>query len=237
MPALAALLDPESAPRVPAFVDPFTLNRPARNALASADHLLAHRSARIAGPPLPARTRRHLRKRIARVLPRYDALFRRAADDYQLPASLLAAQAYIESKWRPKAHYRGAAGMMMLSEPAAHVVGVTNRYSPRESVHGGARYLNRLRQRIPPDVPRPDRDLFALAAYNMGYAHLIDARILARTLGRNPNLWADIREVLPLMSEPRYYTELARGYVRGAAVVRYVERIRRYQALIAPHID
>ncbi|MGB7754465.1 MAG: transglycosylase SLT domain-containing protein, partial [Salinisphaera sp.] len=190
-------------------------------------------------PPvrLDARQRRDLRHRLATTLPRYDHLFARAARNYDLPAGFIAAVAYVESKWRPAARYRHAAGMMMLSSSTARQMGISNRLSAAASVRGGARYLARLRARISAAVPRPDRNYFALAAYNMGIGHLRDAQTLARRLGKNPHIWSDLKQVIPLLSERRYYSDLAHGYARGDAVVAYIERVRGCQALIAPYLD
>lgn len=190
-------------------------------------------------PPVPLnpRQRRDLRHLLVTTLPRYDHLFTRAARNYDLPAGFLAAVAYIESKWRPAADHRDVAGMMMLSSSTARQMGVSNRLSAAESVRGGARYLARLRDRISTAVPLPDRDYLALAAYNMGIGHVRDAQTLARRLGKNPHLWSDLKQVIPLLAERRYYSSLQHGYARGDAVVAYIERVRGCQALIAPYFN
>lgn len=187
-------------------------------------------------PGVPAIERRDLLRGIHSRLPSFENLFRHAAKTHDLPASLLAAQAYIESKWNPSAHHRGVAGLMMLSRRTAQLEGVGNRLKASESVAGGAAYLARMRASIADDIPLPDRNYFALAAYNMGLAHVYDAQTLAKRLGKNPHVWGDVREVIPLLAEKRYYTTLPYGYARGASVVRYINRIRGYQAIIAPHI-
>ena len=48
-------------------------------------------------------------------------------------------------------------------------------------------------EKIPSHVPEPDRTWFALAAYNIGYGHLEDARVLAQKAGRDPDSWEDVR--------------------------------------------
>lgn len=237
-PSLGALANPAAGVSTwPDFVDPYRLDARNRLALASPRRGTPRARSGPAARALPSQVRRNLLERVSSVLPRYNHMFRQAAHRYDLPASLLAAQAYMESKWRPGARYRGAAGMMMLSSRTARLVDVQNRMSPAQSVRGGARYLERIRARVPASVPYPDRNLFALAAYNMGTAHLQDARLLARRLGKNPDLWSGVRQVLPLMAERRYYRNLPYGYVRGAHVVHYVERVKRFQSIISPHID
>jgi membrane-bound lytic murein transglycosylase F len=151
---------------------------------------------------------------------------------------LLAAQAYQESHWNPRARSpTGVRGIMMLTQITAREVGVTNRLDPRQSIFGGARYLARMRARLPEDIAEPDRTWLALAAYNVGWGHLKDARELARELGLNPDHWRELREALPLLAEPRYYEELKYGYARGTEPVRYVQRIREYRHVLEREIE
>ena len=82
----------------------------------------------------------------------------------------------------------------------------------------------RFRERI----AEPDRTWLAVAAYNVGYGHLEDARILAQQAGRNADQWQDVREFLPLLSQERWYTRTRRGYARGWEPVRYVENVQSY---------
>lgn len=177
-------------------------------------------------------TRAYLR-RIRLVYPKYAVDFRRSADRHDLPPLVLAAQAYQESHWNPHARSpTGVRGMMMLTLRTARSVGVENRLNARASIAGGARYLARLRRRLGDSIRGSDRIWFALAAYNLGFAHLEDARALARRLGRNPDTWAGIRTVLPLLAEERYYRNLPHGYARGTEPVRYVRRIRYYADIL-----
>lgn len=182
--------------------------------------------------------RRALVERIDTVLPRYDSLFERAGEAHALPPLLLAAQAYQESKWDPKAKSpTGVRGLMMLTGRTAKAVGVDNRLDPAESIRGGAKYLSRMRSRIDESVPSPDRLLMALAAYNIGLAHLRDAQKLAERLGKNAHSWRDLKQVLPLLADKRYYPSLKYGYARGREPVRYIHRIRDYEDVIRRHID
>lgn len=177
-----------------------------------------------------------IRKYINRIRTRfskYRAYFKQAAAKYKLPYTLLAAQGYQESHWRADASSpTGVRGIMMLTQPTARAMGVSDRLDPEQSIFGGAKYLARIKRRLPDDVEEPDRTWLALAAYNVGYAHLRDAQQLARKEGRNPNLWSDLNEVLPLLSDKHYYTKLEYGYARGIEPVRYVQRIREYRLVL-----
>ena len=87
-------------------------------------------------------------------------------------------------------------------------------------------------RRLPETIPEPDRTFLALASYNIGRGHLLDARALARTLNKNPDSWQDMTEVLPLKADKRYYPSTRYGYARGYEPVHYVQRIRNYRDVI-----
>ena len=173
-------------------------------------------------------------RRVEKRFPEYTQYFSDAAAKYDLPFHLLAAQAYQESHWLADAiSPTGVRGIMMLTQQTAKEVGVNNRLDPKQSIFGGARYLAKIRtHRFVDEVKEPDRTWLALAAYNVGRAHLHDAQTLARKLNLNPHKWADMKQVLPLLSEKRYYKDLRYGYARGTEPVRYVQRIREYQHII-----
>ncbi|MCV5390201.1 lytic transglycosylase F, partial [Escherichia coli] len=83
--------------------------------------------------------------------------------------------------------------------------------------------------KVPDSIPKDERIWFALAAYNMGYAHMLDAMALTRKQKGNPNSWADVKLRLPLLSQKPYYSKLKYGYARGHEAYAYVENIRKYQ--------
>lgn len=172
-------------------------------------------------------------RRIRSRLPKYKNLFKKVAGKYDLDWTLLAAQAYQESHWNPRARSpTGVRGMMMLTLTTARALNVKSRLDPRQSIEGGARYLSRLRKRIPQSVSEPDRTWFALAAYNVGMGHIHDARTLAKRLNRDPDSWRDLTEVLPLLSSKKHYRTLKYGYARGREPVSYVRHIRDYQNVL-----
>ena len=89
---------------------------------------------------------------------------------------------------------------------------------------------------MPDTVEGEDRLWFALAAYNVGFGHLRDARKLAEKLDKNPDFWVEMKEVLPLLAQKKYYKDLQFGYARGSEPVRYVQRIRDYQQVLQQHL-
>ncbi|MGD9000118.1 MAG: membrane-bound lytic murein transglycosylase MltF [Granulosicoccaceae bacterium] len=177
-------------------------------------------------------------RKVGRVLPRYRKKFEAAAQKYGLDWSLLAAQAYQESHWRPHARSpTGVRGIMMLTLATAKEVGIKSRLNVEQSIRGGARYLARLRDRLPDSIEEPDRTWIALAAYNVGMGHIYDARRLARQQGKDPDRWHDLKAVLPLLSQKQYYRKLKYGYARGREPVRYVQRIRDYHDMLLQALD
>jgi len=178
---------------------------------------------------------RALNRSIDKRLKRYIDEFETAEESTGMPADLLAALAYQESNWNPKAvSPTGVRGIMMLTQATAEELGVEDRTDPEEAIDGGARYLADRHQRLPESIPEPDRTYLALASYNIGRGHLLDARQLARDLGKNPNSWSDMREVLPLKADKRYYPSTRYGYARGYEPVHFVQRIRNYRDVIKP---
>jgi membrane-bound lytic murein transglycosylase F len=172
---------------------------------------------------------RHVKTR----LPEYQPHFEKMARKYKLDWRLLAAIGYQESHWQPKAKSpTGVRGIMMLTLATAKQLNVRNRLDPKQSIEGGAKYLRRILDRLPARIPEPDRTWLALAAYNVGYYHLKDARIITRQLGGDPDRWIDIKESLPLLSQKKWHKKTKHGYARGHEPVKYVENIRIYHDLL-----
>ena len=172
---------------------------------------------------------RHLNSRF----PRYQQLFEEAEFETGIDWRLLAAIAYQESHWNDKAvSPTGVRGLMMLTERTAAMMDVADRKDARESIFGGARYFEGVLRKIPERIPADDRLWLAVAAYNIGFGHVEDARILTQTQGGNPDDWEQVRERLPLLADENWYTRVERGFARGSVPVIYVDNVRRYYALL-----
>jgi membrane-bound lytic murein transglycosylase F len=166
-------------------------------------------------------------------LPLYRKWFEEAAVQSSQDWRLLAAIGYQESKWNPSAASpSGAKGLMQLMGMSLSAAQVSDPKDPRQSIFGGARYFKLVFDKIPSHVPEPDRTWFALAAYNTGYGHLEDARVLTQKAGRDPDSWQDVREFLPLLAQEHWYTQTENGYARGWEPVRYVDNVRGYRDLL-----
>lgn len=172
---------------------------------------------------------RHVNSR----LPTYETWFREAAAGHELDWRLLAAVGYQESHWRPRAvSPTGVRGIMMLTEATAQYLDIDDREDPRSSIFGAARFLARLKERLPETIKEPDLTWMALAAYNVGFYHLRDARAIVELEGGNPDVWIEVRKALPLLAQKKWYERVKYGYARGWEPVRYVENIRSYAAIL-----
>jgi membrane-bound lytic murein transglycosylase F len=166
-------------------------------------------------------------------LPRYRPWFEEASLETGIDWRLLAAIGYQESKWNPVAESSdGALGVMMLTSDTAEAMGIADRSNPEQSISAGARYFAEVHDKIPDRIPEPDRTWLTLAAYNVGFGHLEDARIIAQSLGKNPDSWADVSEQLPLLAQERWYAQAKRGYARGWEPVQFVTRVQRFLTLL-----
>ena len=166
-------------------------------------------------------------------LPHYRPWFEQAATQYGVDWRLLAAIGFQESRWDPAASSpNGAMGVMMLTSNTAQAMGIKNRTDARESIFAGARYLDQVRSMVPTHIPEPDRTWFTLAAYNVGFGHVEDARIIAQTLGKNPDSWADVSQEMPKLAEARWYARAKCGYAQGWQPVEYVEHVRQFMQLL-----
>ena len=167
------------------------------------------------------------------VLPRFRSQFQQAQTTTGIDWRLLAALAYQESKWQPLAtSATGVRGMMMLTEDTADKLGVNNRLDVEESILAGARYLDSLRDGMPTTISEPDRTWMALAAYNLGMGHLNAARYIAKTVEADPDSWFEMKKVLPLLAQPRYYKRLKSGRGRGGEAVIMAENVRMYHDIL-----
>ena len=166
-------------------------------------------------------------------LPRYRDMFEQAGADWGVDWRLLAAIGYQESHWRSQAvSPTGVRGIMMLTQDTANYLGIDDRVDPRNSIFGGAQFYARQTERIADTVDEPDRTWMALAAYNVGFNHVKDARLIVDLQEGNSDTWLDISKALPLLSQRKWYSQLPYGYARGWEPVLYVNNIRSYYTIL-----
>jgi membrane-bound lytic murein transglycosylase MltF len=187
------------------------------------------RAAPVAAPVARRGLSRSFAGDIQRLLPQYRDHFHAAATRSGVDWRLLAAIGYQESHWNPQAvSYTGVRGLMMLTQDTAAILDVSDREDAEQSIHGGARWFAQLRRRLPRQIAEPDRTAMALAAYNQGLGHLLDARQLAVLRGGDANRWADVRDALPLLAQVEWAARTRYGRARGDEAVEFVDRVLRY---------
>ena len=166
-------------------------------------------------------------------LPRYRPWFEEAGELNGVDWLLLAAIGYQESHWRSHAvSPTGVRGIMMLTEATADYLDIDDRMDPETSIFGGARFYARQTERIADSVEEPDRTWMALAAYNVGFNHIKDARQIVEWQGGDPDTWIDISKALPLLAKREWYSRVKYGYARGWEPVLYVNNIRSYYNIL-----
>ena len=154
--------------------------------------------------------------------------FVEAAQTFDIEWELLAAVAFQESQWNPKARSATQVkGMMMLTLPTAASVGVTNRLDPIQSIYGGAQYLSDLKASTNFGTSSGDKIAFVLASYNLGTTNVKNA-IDAINKKTVEVTWLDLEEYL-LDLKTSMDSE---NYSRGQQTVDFVERVRDYYYLL-----
>lgn len=167
-------------------------------------------------------------------LPMWQPLFKKYARANHLPWTLLAAVAYQESKWDETAvSHTGVKGMMQLTLKTAQHLGVEDREDPEQSIQGGAIYLRYLFNKTPAYLSNYERWTQALAGYNIGWAHVRDARRLAAELRKNPYRWKDMKKIFPKLEDEEYFSNLTFGYARGRETVQFVDNVLSYYSLLS----
>lgn len=165
-------------------------------------------------------------------LPQYEKIIKQEASKHGLDWTLIAAVIYQESRFNPRARsYTGVRGLMQLTLPTARELGVKNRLDPVQSIQGGVKYIKKLWERFE-DIYGPDRMLFTLASYNIGYGHVRDAQRLAQLQGLDMKKWASVEQCLPLLMDEEYYPQTKYGYARGKEPVHYVKKIIAYYDIL-----
>ena len=159
---------------------------------------------------------------------KYKDNFIEAAETFNMEWELLAAVAFQESQWNPKARSATQVkGMMMLTLPTAASVGVTNRLDPIQSIYGGAQYLSDLKANTNYGTSSGDKIAFTLAAYNLGTTNVknaigdINKKMIDVT-------WLDLEEYLLNLKTSMD----SKNYSKGQQTVDFVERVRDYYYLL-----
>jgi len=158
----------------------------------------------------------------------YDPWFRQYASVPGWDWRLVAAQAYQESHFNPRARsWAGAIGLMQIMPMTARQMRI-NPADPRQSIEGACRYLWQLDDIWRTSIDsESERIKFILGSYNVGLGHVQDAVRLAEKHGDNPRAWDDVGYWLIRKSSRAVYNDpvVKHGFARGTEPVAYVDAI------------
>lgn len=163
---------------------------------------------------------------------RYDNIFKKYAPTVGWDWRLMAAQAFVESKFKPNARsWVGARGLMQIMPSTArgYRTSVSQLGNPETSVKVASKLINDLDSYLVKYVPNDKERLkFVIAAYNVGIAHVYDAIALAKKYNLDPQRWdGNVEKAILMKMNPKYYNDPVTryGYCRGTETVAYVKRI------------
>ena len=164
---------------------------------------------------------------------KYDKLIKKYSYTYGFHWLLICSQIYQESHFDHSLEScAGTIGLMQIKPSTAKDIGFDNIKNPENNIHAGIKYLHGMRKRSPETLSDTEKIHFALASYNAGLGHVIDARRLAQEINLDPNRWFNnVEAAMLLLSKPAYAERAKYGYCRGDEPVNYVRQIiHRYDA-------
>lgn len=159
----------------------------------------------------------------------FDKEFKAAAQKYNADWRLLASISYQESKFNPYIEsFGGAYGMMQFMPNTGPYYGVYPDSPPAVQIMGGMKKLNADLTYWEKIKDEEQRIKFALASYNAGRGHILDAKRLAEKHGLDPNKWDNNVEkmILNLSKQEFYRDEVVRnGAMHGTTTYNYVRHV------------
>ena len=164
----------------------------------------------------------------------YDTIFQRCAKKIDWDWRLLAAIAYIESKFdHTQISSRGPIGLMQLMPATVRRFGydVNEVIDPSINVTVAVELIDRTQQALKrklPDVTEQNLICLTIAGYNIGPGHINDAINLANELGYNSQIWYDnVEQCLRLKADPKYYgmSIVKLGPCNGDFTINYLNEV------------
>ena len=158
----------------------------------------------------------------------YDDLIKKYSKTIGWDWRLLAALIYQESTFRMDATSpKGAMGLMQIKPSSVKKFGplLKGLYDPEENIKAGTLFLRELSRQLRDSLlPETEQIKFILASYNAGPEQLKNCREFASLQGKDPNVWSEVADVIPLMRKSEYAHLFARRF-KGDETIRYVEEV------------
>jgi membrane-bound lytic murein transglycosylase F len=166
------------------------------------------------------------------IISHYDGLFMQYCRTIRWDWRLMAAQAYQESTFDPKAtSWAGAKGLMQIMPTTADHLGLPRdqMYDPEKSIAAAAKLIEELEHTFSDISDHRERINFILASYNGGSHHIRDAMALCQRDGHNHHQWANVSEYVLKLEQPKFYCDpiVKYGYMRGSETADYVAKINQ----------
>jgi len=154
-------------------------------------------------------------------------IFVRAAEEYDLEWTLLAAQAYQESRLDQDARGpSGAVGVMQIrpATAAKPYIDLPNVEQLETNILAAAKYKRWLIDTHfdEPGIDRETRLTFALAAYNAGPGNINEARERSRASGLDPDRWFDHVEITTARTVSSIPVEYVRNILKYHSAYRHL---------------
>jgi membrane-bound lytic murein transglycosylase F len=141
---------------------------------------------------------------------------------------------YEESRFDPDAvGPGGSSGLFQLMPMTSRYLGVEDPHHPMDAAPAAAGYLVDLMEHFS-EAAVSDRVAMAIASYNVGPRHVIDAQHLARQMNLDEDRWSDnVETAMLILDDPEVAQRFPAGSCRCRRAVGYTRRIlRRYRAYV-----
>jgi membrane-bound lytic murein transglycosylase F len=174
----------------------------------------------------------------------YDDIIKKYSQQIGWDWRLLTSLVYQESRFYPDTvAWSGAFGLMQMMPGTAEHYGIDSLSSPEDQIRAGVEFIMALEKQLADKTENEaERTKFVLAAYNVGIAHIYDARRLAEKYNKNPNVWdGNVDYFILNKSKPEYYNDsvVRYGYCRGEETYSFIneiyERFEHYKNLTGQH--
>ena len=168
----------------------------------------------------------------------YDEIIIKYAKEYGLDWRLVASQMFFESAYKQYSKsFAGAMGLMQITAQTSKDLGLNDPYHAEGNIASGIKYLKSKFDTFK-RIDEDNRLHFALASYNAGLGHVLDAQKMAVANGLDPYKWKNVADMLldltfyeESTSDSDDYASAKHGYCRGYETVAYVDNIMsRYKA-------
>lgn len=160
----------------------------------------------------------------------YDKTLKKVSKKYNWDWRLYASIIYQESKFQDGLVGDGGSfGILQIMPGTAEQFGIEQGLSGDEQIVKGAKLIRNMEERYNQEITdKVQLWKFIVAAFRAGIGHVDDARVIAKKVGKNPNIWDhNVDSCLVLKSMPKYYNlpEVKSGYHYGKQTIIYVNNV------------